>query len=289
MFKSNFIKKIFIFVFLINIILCSQLYAKDKYTFAMLPQITQNKVYASWKPVIEFLQKETGLTFDFIYPKNFEEHTKLCSEGKIDFAYSNPITYIQFAAKKERPKGHIVIAEAQSKNGFFGEFITRKDNDSIKSIKDIKGKKGWITGWDSAGGYVFQQAHSLDNGIDMKKDCEIKESPENKQEKVIMAVISKTADFGCIRNGMRQKSMDIPGINDLKVLAETSKYPEWLFSSNSQIPKDIAEKVQNALTKLPEDILKQAALPGNIIKFTKKTDKDLDVIRKVADKTGIKY
>ncbi|HPP87673.1 MAG TPA: phosphate/phosphite/phosphonate ABC transporter substrate-binding protein [bacterium] len=262
--------------------------AKDKYTFAMLPQITQSKVTACWQPLLDYIQQNAGITIEFVFPKNFEEHVKLCAEGKVDFAYSNPITYIQMAVSGERKTGHIVIAEAKSKNGFFGQFIIRKDSE-IKKFEDIKGKKGMIVGWDSAGGYVFQQAYAISKGFDLKKDCELSVTEDNKQEKVILNVISKKADFGCIRNGMLQKAIELPGISDIKVLAETPKYPEWLFSHYSELPKDIVEKVRKALLSIPEDLLKKAALPGEIIGFSTKKDKDLNAIREVAKKVGINY
>ncbi|MBU4304462.1 MAG: phosphate/phosphite/phosphonate ABC transporter substrate-binding protein [Candidatus Omnitrophica bacterium] len=280
---------------LLNMIVCcpAEVKAEEEITFAMLPQMANAIAFKKWKPILDHLEKQTKYKFTQVFPKDFDEHVKLCQEGKIDFAYSNPITYIQMAPKAgERKDGHIAIALANRPQGardFYGLFIIRADNPNIKTINDIKGKKGWIVGWTSAGGYTFQQAYALDNGIDLKTDCMITEAPENKQEKVIMAVYNRETDFGCIRNGMLNVMKDKIDLSQLKIFAETPRYPAWVLSYNSRLKPKVVSEIEQALLKVPEGLLKEVELPGKPTGFVKAIDSDLDSIRKVADKVNIAY
>jgi len=271
----------------------SRVYAGgDEVTFAMLPQMSNVALFKAWKPILEYLEKETGLKFKQVFPKNFAEHIKMCKEGKIDFAYSNPLAYIQMSPKEGvRTHGHKAMAIAVQRGGtsFYGEFIIRVDNDEIKKFEDIKGKKGWIVGYKSAGGFLFQQAYALDHGIDLTKDCTLVESPGNKQEKVIMAVYNREADFGCVRDGMRAKLAKRIDINQIKVLAETPRYPSWAFSAYDGVASEIVRKVKNALLHIPPEIFEKAKLPGKVSAFKDADDSAFDPVRELADKVGVLY
>jgi len=267
--------------------------AAEEVTFAMLPQMADAAVFKKWRPLLKYLEKETKIKFKQVFPKNFDEHVQLCREGKVDFAYSNPVTYVQIAPKgRERKQGHIAFAVAETKNGtrdFYGLFITRADNTEIKKFKDIKGKKGWIVGWRSAAGYIFEQAYALEHGIDLKGDCILTESPGNKQEKVIMAVYSGQTDFGCIRNGMLKVVEGRIDLSQIKVLAETPRHPAWALSVYSKVKPRIAKKVKKAFLSMSEDLLMPSKLPGGVEKFAEATDSDFDSIRQVLDKVKSEY
>jgi phosphonate transport system substrate-binding protein len=159
----------------------------------------------------------------------------------------------------------------------------------IKEFKDIKGKHGWIVGYKSAGGYLYQKGYALDHGIDLPLDCLLTESPGNKQEKVIMAVYNRDTDFGCVRNGMREKLMDRIDLSQIKVIAETKRYPSWVFSAYDEVDPKIVKKVRDALLNIPLKLFKDAKLPGGVLKFQEATDKNLESLRKLAKKVKMKY
>jgi phosphonate transport system substrate-binding protein len=242
---------------------------------------------------LKYLEAETKVKFKQVFAKDFDEHIKLCREGKISIAYSNPVTYAQMAPKgKERKQGHIAFGVANTAKGardFYGQFIIRHDNSVIKRFADIKGKKGWIVGWQSAGGYIFQQAYALDNGIDLPKDCTITESPDNKQEKVIMAVYNLETDFGCIRNGMLETVKDRIDLNQIKILAETPRHPAWVLSIYNKINSKQIEKIKNAFLKMPKELVAASELPGKVENFIAAADSDFDPIRQVLDKVKTEY
>lgn len=264
----------------------------EEVTFSMLPQMSNAELFKCWDPLLKYLEKETGVRFTQVFPKNFDEHIKLCREGKIDFAYSNPFCYLQMTPQPgENPRGHKVMAIAVEPGGatFYGEFITRVDNMNIKKFEDIKGKNGWIVGYESSGGYLFEKGYALDHGIDLPKDCFLTESPGNKQDKVVMAVYNRETEFGCIRDGIREMMKDRIDLDQIRVLAETERYPGWVFSASVGVNPQIVEKIKKALSKIPPELFSEAALPGGVVRFQEATEKDIDPIRKLAGKVKMEY
>jgi phosphonate transport system substrate-binding protein len=266
--------------------------AMQEVTFAMLPQMSNTELFMCWNSLLKYVEKQTGLHFTQIFPHNFTEHINLCREGKIDFAYSNPLTYVQMAPKAgERPHGHRSMAIAVEPHGpvFYGEFIVRVDNVDIKKFQDIKGKHGWIVGYESAAGYLYQKGYALDQGIDLVRDCFLTASPGNKQEKVILAVYNRETGFGCVRNGMREKLKDRIDLDQIKILAETERYPSWVFSAYDELNPEIVKKVKLALLRAPAELFKKAKLPGGVLRFQEAVDKDLDSVRELVGKVMMKY
>lgn len=266
--------------------------ATEEVTFAMLPQMSNTELFMCWNSLLKCLEENTGLNFTQVFPHDFNEHVNLCREGKIDFAYSNPLTYVQIAPKPpDRQHGHLAMAIAVEPHGavFYGEFIARIDNMDIKTFNNIRGKRGWIVGYKSAGGYLYQRGYALDHGIDLSQDCVLTESPGNKQEKVILAVYNRDTDFGCVRNGMREKLKDRIDLSQIKVIAKTEKYPSWVFSAHDKVKSEVVKKVQQALLKIPAELFETAKLPGGVLKFQGATDKDLDSVRRLAEKVMMQY
>ncbi|RTZ97911.1 MAG: hypothetical protein DSY90_05980, partial [Deltaproteobacteria bacterium] len=90
------------------------------------------------------------------------------------------------------------------------------------------------------------------------------ETEGNKQENVIFDVYSKKSDVGFIRESALHRVDKVIDPANIKVLAETSWLPNWVFSVHKSVPRDVANKIQNALLNIPagSSVLKAAKLEG---------------------------
>lgn len=88
------------------------------YTFGVVPQFEQHKLYAIWKPIIDDLEKRTGLTFNLVTTLKIQDFERAISHGEFDFAYINPYHmllvhdtqgYIPLVADKTPIRGIIVV------------------------------------------------------------------------------------------------------------------------------------------------------------------------------------
>ena len=78
---------------LIFILLTFNLYGKEL-TFGIVPQQSPQKTLKAWKPIVDYLEKETGLKILFKTERTIPLFEKKLYSGKYDIAYSNPYHYV---------------------------------------------------------------------------------------------------------------------------------------------------------------------------------------------------
>lgn len=72
-----------------------QAVAGAPYVFAPLPMGQPEAVLRKFKPMLAYLERETGLTFGIAYTRDYGELLRLFREGKVDMAYLGPLPYVQ--------------------------------------------------------------------------------------------------------------------------------------------------------------------------------------------------
>ena len=140
----------------------------------------------------------------------------------------------------------------------------------------------------SAGGFLFALGHFHARGIKRQDFAEIAfaPGPGGKQENVVLAVLAGKYDFGTIREGTLDVLRGRIDLDQLRILARTKAYPEWLFAARKGLDERVVEKIGKALFALDQNnpeheaILGAAGLGGII----PATDKDFDAVRELAHK-----
>ncbi|NNJ94226.1 MAG: phosphate/phosphite/phosphonate ABC transporter substrate-binding protein [Halobacteria archaeon] len=65
------------------------------YTFGVVPQFEQRKLFRTWRPLLNELQRRTGLKFRLVGTPKIPAFEKQFLAGDFDFAYMNPYHVIQ--------------------------------------------------------------------------------------------------------------------------------------------------------------------------------------------------
>jgi len=60
------------------------------YTFGVVPQFEQRKLFRTWRPILDELQKRTGLKFRLVGTPKIPAFERQFLSGDFDFAYMNP-------------------------------------------------------------------------------------------------------------------------------------------------------------------------------------------------------
>lgn len=264
----------------------------EEIKFAMSPRYSNTVCFDMMNPLLKYLSEKVGKTFVQVFPKSYNEHVDSCKSGEVQVSYSNPIDYIKIAPKSgARASGFkpLVSAVLPPPEGseYWGLIIVRADS-GITSVLDLKGKKGLYVAPSAVGGYLAQVAALKDKGVDVKKDFTMEETPGQKQDKTVMAVYNREADFGFVRNEALEIMKDRIDLSQIKIIFETPKIPQWLISVGPNVDADTAAKIKNALTELSTadgaqmEILKAAKVHS----WKAVVDSDFDSVRVLADKTG---
>ena len=262
---------------------------KRAVTYAYLPQYAHTVSYERHRHLVEYLQKATGLPIRQIFPDTFDEHVKMVERGEIDISFSNPFVYIRMASAGARAFARII--EPSGAPEFYSQIIVRRDNRTIEKIEDCRGKRWLAVDPSSAGGYIYALGEFFDHGIRREDFSEIAfaPGPGAKQEKVVMAVYAGAYDIGSVRDGALPLLKDKIDLSQIRILAESKRYPGWVYAYRRGLDPDVVDKISRAMFALsmdrPEDalILRTAGMRGII----PAGDADYAPVRELAGKLGM--
>jgi len=255
-------------------------------TYAYLPQYSHTTSYKTHHLLVEYLRKSTGLPIRQVFPDTFDEHVKMVSQGQIDISFTNPFVYIKLAQQGARSFARTIRATGRAE--FRSEIICRSDNRALATLADCRGKRWIAVDPLSAGGYLFALGHFHDLGIHKQDFAEIAfaPGPGGKQENVVLAVLAGKYDFGTIREGTLDVLKGRIDPDQIRVLARTKAYPEWLFAARKGLDERVVEKVSRAMFALDPTNPDHAAVLGaaGLGRIIPATDRDSDPVRELARK-----
>ncbi|MDA8079854.1 MAG: phosphate/phosphite/phosphonate ABC transporter substrate-binding protein [Nitrospiraceae bacterium] len=270
---------------IVFVLLAAQGLSSAEVKLGILPRLGAVELNAMFRPLAEYLSKETGEQVTLVVPKDFDTFKAMVKAGQVELGFANSLIYVQL--KKDAAIEPLALS-AEKKGGtkFRGVIIARKDS-GIDKIQQLKGKKLIFVEKDSAAGYIFQMLLLSKAGLDVNKDF-IKLPFAKKHDNVTMAVFNRSADAGGIREDDLEKMKDKVDVNQLKIVSYTDYFPNWPVFATNKLNKATAEKVRAALLKLKhgeaatEKVLGSAKLTA----FSPVSDRDYDHLRQAARLAG---
>ncbi|HTZ18748.1 MAG TPA: PhnD/SsuA/transferrin family substrate-binding protein, partial [Dissulfurispiraceae bacterium] len=102
-------------------------------------------------------------------------------------------------------------------------------------------------------------------------------------EKVVLAVHAGKYDLGTVRDGTLAVVSDKIDINEIRVIAQTRSYPDWVYAARKGLDPEVVAKIRKALLKLDRNNPEQKAILdaaqfGGIIPSN---DQEFDAVRKL--------
>lgn len=247
----------------------------------VLPRLSATELTAMFKPLADYLSRETGQKVTLVLAKDFAAFQKQVRDGAVDLAFSNPLVYVQL--KKTRDLTPLAVAlEKRGGARFRGIFVVRRDS-GIDDVKALRGKRLIFVEEDSLGGYITQALMLKEQGLDVNKDF-VKLPYAKKHDNVTMAVFNKAADAGGIREDDLDKLAGKIDLSQLKILAYTDYFPNWPIFASATVPAPTRDALRAALLglKAGDAALDAAKLTG----FAPISDKDYDGLRDAARTVG---
>ena len=262
----------------------------DSLTYACLPQYSHRVSFSRHHRLVEYIAEQTDLPIRQIFPDTFEAHVKMVGEGKIDISFSNPLVYTRIADRYQA-RAFARILEKNGRPTFRGQVICRADNKAIQNIQDCRNKRWMAVAPTSAAGYLFALDLFLAHGIDKAdfRSITFAPGPGGKQEKVVQAVYLGEADIGSIREGTLELVRDQVELDAIRVLANTQRYPSWVYAARKGLDPDVVDAIKQALLNLAPDtpahrkMLQLAHFQG----IVPATDADFDPIRRLTDQVEV--
>lgn len=235
-----------------------------------------------WKLTADYLsEKIPEHKFIMVPYVGLRELMQEAETNKFDFVLTNPSSYVEM----ELNLGTSAILTLRNKRQGkpyteFGSVIfTRKDNDEINEIKDLKDKVFIAVSKRAFGGWRVAVRELLNEGFDVYKEAKQVSFSGGIQQDVVSIVRLGNADVGVVRTDMleRMAASGLININDFKIInnkmsddfpfaRSTQLYPEWPLAKMHKTSNALSKQVALALLTIPPE--HPAAIAGKYVGWT---------------------
>ncbi len=209
------------------------------YTFGVTPQFEQRKLHGIWAPVIQELEKRTGLSFELRSTLNIKDFEKELAVGNFDFVYSNPYHILM----ERKSQGYVPLVRDSAP--LRGILVVRKDS-PIQKPAELDGKT-----------IAFPSPNAIGASLMMRADLErihhtrVQPLYVKTHSSVYLHVVKGLADAG----GGVEKTLheQDPAIRDgLRVIYTTRPLPSHPVAAHPRVPKRVREAVRRAFLEMGE-------------------------------------
>ncbi len=210
------------------------------YSFGVVPQFEQRKLFRIWRPILDELEHRTGLTFKLVGSPKIPVFEQKYIEGAYDFAYMNPYHLL----KANDSQGYLPLVRDGGRV-LKGILVVAKDS-PIQSVQELAGKRIAFPAPNALGASLLMRA-------DLAKLHGVEILPHYVQthSSVYLHVALKlvTAGGGVASTLDSQK----PEIRQkLRILYQTRPMIPHPVSVHPRVPETDREKVRQALLAMAQ-------------------------------------
>lgn len=259
------------------------------------PSVDAEKITLSAKPLVRFLEKETGYYFDVAVPTSYIAVVEAFGTGRADIAIINSFSYLLANEKYGAIAGLRVIRTGKQAN-YRGQIIVRVDT-GIEKIEDLDGRSIAYVDASSASGYILPSSLLKKKGIKPAK-----ETFAMKHDNVVTMVYQRQVDAGATfyspphpetgepldaRARVKKQYPDV--FDKIKILALTDSLPNDPVVFRKGMSRAMVNKIKKALLKFANSEEGKKILPDiySIEGLIEAKDADYDLLRKLIREAGL--
>jgi len=211
--------------------------AADVYSFAVVPQFDQRKLFAIWKPIVDELTRRSGVRLTLVATLTVPEFESELAKGTSDFVYANPYHILRETGRQ----GYIPLV--RDKAALRGILVVRKDS-PLKSPTELDGQKLAIPSFNALGASLLIRA-------DLEHLFKVGMTPVN--VKTHSSVYLQVANGLVAAGGGVEKTLleQDKAVQDLlRVLYVTREMPSHPIAAHPRVPVAVRKAIQAALMEM---------------------------------------
>jgi phosphate/phosphite/phosphonate ABC transporter binding protein len=211
----------------------------SRYTVAVIPFYSPEKIWLLYGPFIQHLKSATGLPWELkLYPDHHSLIQDLCSD-KIGIALLGPIPMGR-ANDKCNTTPFLVALSKEGKPTFHSIIVT--GDPAVTELSTVRGKNfGFFKG--STAAHILPMKLLKDAGLEPK---DYKSVFFESQDRIMTALLTKEVSAAGVKETLYQKFKNEP----LRVLKTSDPLPNFAFCASPAISTAVREKFISALIKL---------------------------------------
>lgn len=211
--------------------------AETVYRFGVVPQFEQRKLHTIWKPIVDELSRQTGLTFNLVTTLKIQDFEKAFMRGEFDFVYVNPYHLVQVQPN------HLYQPLVADDMPLRGILVVRKEG-PIQTPADLDGKS-----------VAFPSPNALGSSLLVRSDLaqvhHVQVSPlyVTTHSSVYLHVAKGLADAGGgVEKTLQEQDETIR--SQLRVIYTTRACPSHPIAAHPRVPQAVRDQVRQALLAL---------------------------------------
>ncbi len=218
-------------------------------TLSVLPTLIYDEVFNTEAyPLAKHLASATGLRIRPVVERNIYEYKINLQKGRYDLVFEDPGVGLPANNSYEV----IGIALNRDKEPKQRGVIITATNGGISSVKDMVSRNICVTHMDSEGSYKSQSLFAGRYGVNISRDCNVSEVPDNKSENVIMYVYFQDYDAGFVPEFALKELGKYVVPSQIKII-KTEWVPNWIVAVKRDLPVDVKASLRKALLNIRAD------------------------------------
>ncbi len=248
---------------------------------AVVPEVaTTSSSTAEKQPLVDMLQRATGMTVALTIPTNYAATVEALGNGGADLAYLGGLTYVKAHDRYAvRP-----LVQRASDREFHSLFIASAANAALANLKDLKGKRFAFGDVNSTSGHLIPAKEMLAAGIDVDSDIHARFTGNHTA--TALAVNSGAVDAGALDESVYRKLVDDKTIDPQKarVFYTSAPFVDYVWVTSKDLDPAIAQRIANGFLHANDphlyDLLRAK-------KFVTANDGEYDDIRAIAKRLNL--
>lgn len=222
-----------------------------------VPSSQADTILAKAKPLEDLLSKQLGIPVHVSISTDYNTVIEAMGSKKVDMGFLPPDGYVtahkQYGAKVILQSTRLGMKDDNTGantdklvNNYKSMVLVRADS-SIKSIKDLKGKKIAVQGATSSAGYIYPTVELYKKGVNVVKDSTLVQVKGHDQG--VMSVLNGDTDaafiFDDARNVVKKDQPDV--FKNTRVLYYTKGIPNDTITLRKGISSSDSDKIKAAI------------------------------------------
>lgn len=220
-----------------------------KIRIGILPGESKDKLLERYTPLSEYLSREMGAPYELIIPQSYSELLELFHEGKVDLAYFGGFTFLKaYFADDAVP---LVMRDIDTRCTSY--YLVKADNPA-KDISELCDKRLSFGSRLSTSGHLIPRYYLKEKDI-IPEDFFSDVIYSGNHESTAFHVRNGIADLGIANAAVINRMFKDGRLdkNDVRILGETSSYPDCVWALHPSVDKTVQEKLRKAFLGLSAD------------------------------------
>jgi phosphonate transport system substrate-binding protein len=202
------------------------------------------KLFAQYKPMLDYLEKKTGYKFEFVFSSTYEDLIDNFKNGKVDIVELGPLPFVKLHSSYKDAEAFLTFKSKNQKPFYTCNLVTTDED--INSLDDIntKGTKIILTRRLSTCGYLMSEFIFNKNSKSLKS---FDYKYVGAHSKVLLELLLEDNSIGTAKSTIVNKYNNFK----FKLLAKSPPIPGFAFVANKKtISQEQIHKIQKAILAL---------------------------------------